>query len=69
MAPAAGDVTMAKIAAGDVYSALRLSILDGGIAPGTRINIDAVSLLRVAVFGGGGVFAGDDAGFCCGGLI
>lgn len=43
MAPAAGDVTMARVAASDVYSALRLSILDGGIAPGTRINIDAVS--------------------------
>lgn len=34
---------MAKVAAGDVYSALRQSILDGDIAPGTRINIDAVS--------------------------
>jgi DNA-binding GntR family transcriptional regulator len=39
----ASDATMAKVAAGDVYSALRQSILDGDIAPGTRINIDAVS--------------------------
>lgn len=37
------DATMAKIAASEVYSALRQSILDGDIAPGTRINIDAVS--------------------------
>ncbi|MFE4227901.1 GntR family transcriptional regulator [Arthrobacter sp. NPDC056886] len=39
----AGDATMAKVAASEVYSALRQSILDGDIAPGTRINIDAVS--------------------------
>jgi DNA-binding GntR family transcriptional regulator len=42
-ASAASDVTLAKVAASDVYSALRLSILKGEIAPGTRINIDAVS--------------------------
>ncbi|MFF2029178.1 GntR family transcriptional regulator [Arthrobacter sp. NPDC058192] len=42
-ASTASDVTMAKVAASDVYSALRQSILDGDIAPGTRINIDAVS--------------------------
>jgi DNA-binding GntR family transcriptional regulator len=34
---------MAKVAASEVYAALRQSILDGDIAPGTRINIDAVS--------------------------
>lgn len=34
---------MAKVAASEVYSALRQSILDGDDAPGTRINIDAVS--------------------------
>lgn len=39
----AGDATTAKVAASEVYSALRQSILDGDIAPGTRINIDAVS--------------------------
>ncbi|MEY9778292.1 GntR family transcriptional regulator [Arthrobacter sp. MW3 TE3886] len=39
----AGDATTAKVAASDVYSALRQSILDGDLAPGTRINIDAVS--------------------------
>lgn len=33
----------AKVAAGDVYSALRASILDSEIPPGTRINIDAVA--------------------------
>ena len=41
--PSAGDPTTTKIAAGGVYSALRQSILDGEITPGTRINIDAVS--------------------------
>ena len=39
----AGDATTAKVAASEVYAALRQSILDGDIAPGTRINIDAVS--------------------------
>ncbi len=39
----ASDVTTAKVAASEVYSSLRQSILDGEIAPGTRINIDAVS--------------------------
>lgn len=39
----AGDATTAKVAASEVYSALRQSILDGDLAPGTRINIDAVS--------------------------
>ncbi len=39
----AGDATTAKVAASEVYSALRQSILDGDMAPGTRINIDAVS--------------------------
>jgi DNA-binding GntR family transcriptional regulator len=39
----ASDVATAKVAASEVYSALRQSILDGDIAPGTRINIDAVS--------------------------
>lgn len=39
----ASDATMTKVAAGGVYSALRQSILDGQITPGTRINIDAVS--------------------------
>lgn len=39
----ASDVTTARVAASEVYSALRQSILDGDIAPGTRINIDAVS--------------------------
>lgn len=39
----ASDVTTAKVAASEVYSSLRQSILDGDIAPGTRINIDAVS--------------------------
>jgi DNA-binding GntR family transcriptional regulator len=42
-APAASDATMSKVAAGGVYAALRQSILDGDITPGTRINIDAVS--------------------------
>lgn len=42
-ASSASGVTMAKVAASDVYTALRQSILDGDIAPGTRINIDAVS--------------------------
>lgn len=42
-APGAGDATMTKVAASGVYSALRQSILDGEITPGTRINIDAVS--------------------------
>ena len=39
----ASDASMAKVAASEVYAALRQSILDGDIAPGTRINIDAVS--------------------------
>ncbi|MDQ6754238.1 MAG: GntR family transcriptional regulator [Actinomycetota bacterium] len=39
----ASEVTTGKVAASEVYSALRQSILDGDIAPGTRINIDAVS--------------------------
>lgn len=42
-APAISDATMSKVAAGGVYAALRQSILDGDITPGTRINIDAVS--------------------------
>ena len=42
-APTAGDTSMTKVAAGGVYAALRQSILDGEITPGTRINIDAVS--------------------------
>lgn len=41
-APTASDTTT-KVAAGGVYPALRQSILDGEITPGTRINIDAVS--------------------------
>jgi DNA-binding GntR family transcriptional regulator len=43
MTSTASDVTTAKVAASEVYAALRQSILDGDIAPGTRINIDAVS--------------------------
>ena len=42
-APTASEATTARVAAGGVYSALRQSILDGEITPGTRINIDAVS--------------------------
>lgn len=42
-APSASGVTSTKITAGGVYAALRQSILDGRITPGTRINIDAVS--------------------------
>ena len=38
-----GDQKQGKVAAGEVYSALRQSILDAEISPGTRINIDAVS--------------------------
>lgn len=41
--PTASDATRTKVAAGGVYAALRQSILDGEITPGTRINIDAVS--------------------------
>jgi len=37
------DQKTGKVAAGEVYSALRQSILEGDISPGTRINIDAVS--------------------------
>ena len=39
----ASDAAGTKVAAGGVYAALRQSILDGQITPGTRINIDAVS--------------------------
>ena len=37
------DAGKGKAAVGDVYAAMRASILKGEIAPGTRINIDAVS--------------------------
>ena len=37
------EVPRGKAAVPDVYTAMRASILDGGIAPGTRINIDAVA--------------------------
>jgi DNA-binding GntR family transcriptional regulator len=37
------DASRGKAAVGDVYSSMRASILKGEIAPGTRINIDAVS--------------------------
>lgn len=42
-ASTAGATRTAKVAASEVYSALRQSILEGDDAPGTRINIDAVS--------------------------
>lgn len=42
-ASTAGDTRTAKVAASEVYSALRQSILDGDDTPGTGINIDAVS--------------------------
>lgn len=37
------DISRGKAAVSDVYTAMRASILEGEIAPGTRINIDAVS--------------------------
>lgn len=37
------DASKVKAAVSDVYTAMRASILKGEIAPGTRINIDAVS--------------------------
>lgn len=37
------DASKSKPAVGDVYASMRASILRGEIAPGTRINIDAVS--------------------------
>ncbi|MBP1133816.1 DNA-binding GntR family transcriptional regulator [Arthrobacter sp. PvP023] len=37
------DISRGKAAVSDVYSSMRASILEGEIAPGTRINIDAVS--------------------------
>lgn len=37
------DIPRGKAAVSDVYSSMRASILEGEIAPGTRINIDAVS--------------------------
>ncbi|MGZ4663163.1 MAG: GntR family transcriptional regulator [Arthrobacter sp.] len=37
------DTSRGKAAVSDVYSSMRASILEGEIAPGTRINIDAVS--------------------------
>ncbi|WP_268760547.1 GntR family transcriptional regulator [Arthrobacter sp. Soil764] len=37
------DLPRGKAAVPDVYTAMRASILDGEIAPGTRINIDAVA--------------------------
>lgn len=37
------DASKSKAAVGDVYASMRASILKGEIAPGTRINIDAVS--------------------------
>ncbi|TQJ33742.1 GntR family transcriptional regulator [Arthrobacter sp. SLBN-122] len=37
------EVPRGKAAVPDVYTAMRASILDGEIAPGTRINIDAVA--------------------------
>jgi DNA-binding GntR family transcriptional regulator len=37
------DASRNKPAVGDVYASVRASILKGDIAPGTRINIDAVS--------------------------
>ena len=37
------ETTRGKAAVSDVYSAMRASILEGEIAPGTRINIDAVA--------------------------
>lgn len=39
----ASDASKSKAAVGDVYASMRASILKGEIAPGTRINIDAVS--------------------------
>lgn len=37
------DTPKAKAAAGEVYAAMRASILDSEIPPGTRINIDAIA--------------------------
>ncbi|MGN7147366.1 GntR family transcriptional regulator [Arthrobacter sp. SAFR-179] len=37
------ELPRGKAAVPDVYTAMRASILDGEIAPGTRINIDAVA--------------------------
>jgi len=37
------ETSRGKAAVPDVYSAMRASILEGEIAPGTRINIDAVA--------------------------
>ncbi|CAN7165101.1 GntR family transcriptional regulator [Arthrobacter sp. LjRoot78] len=37
------DISRGKAAVSDVYASMRASILEGEIAPGTRINIDAVS--------------------------
>jgi DNA-binding GntR family transcriptional regulator len=37
------DASRTKAAVSDVYSAMRASILNGEIEPGTRINIDAVA--------------------------
>jgi DNA-binding GntR family transcriptional regulator len=37
------DTSRGKVAVADVYASMRASILEGDIAPGTRINIDAVA--------------------------
>ncbi|MBT2552122.1 GntR family transcriptional regulator [Arthrobacter sp. ISL-5] len=37
------DTSRGKAAVSDVYSSMRAAILEGEIAPGTRINIDAVA--------------------------
>ena len=37
------DASKSKAAVSDVYASMRASILKGEIAPGARINIDAVS--------------------------
>ena len=37
------DISRGKVAVTDVYASMRASILEGEIAPGTRINIDAVA--------------------------
>ena len=42
-ASTARDATPNKAAAGGVYAALRQSILEGQIKPGTRVNIDGVA--------------------------
>lgn len=39
----ASEISRGKAAVSDVYSAMRASILEGDLAPGARINIDAVA--------------------------